>query len=108
MLALQRGKIERWQLHLRENTVERVDLLKAAAEPPLPSFHSKGLKTDKLPAHVFEIDEDAKDEVSRRASVSLYETLITAERKSDLLLTHRALHEQTIPCSRDARGDQFS
>lgn len=27
------------------------------------SVHSKGLKTDKLPAHVFEIDEDAKDEV---------------------------------------------
>lgn len=28
-------------------------------------FHSKGLKTDKLPNQVFEIDEDAKDEVSR-------------------------------------------
>lgn len=27
-------------------------------------FHSKGLKTDKLPNQVFEIDEDAKDEVS--------------------------------------------
>uniref|UniRef100_A0A674EA37 Dedicator of cytokinesis 11 n=1 Tax=Salmo trutta TaxID=8032 RepID=A0A674EA37_SALTR len=27
---------------------------------------SKGLKTDKLPAHVFEIDEDAKDEVFKR------------------------------------------
>uniref|UniRef100_A0A8C7NFH8 Dedicator of cytokinesis 11 n=1 Tax=Oncorhynchus mykiss TaxID=8022 RepID=A0A8C7NFH8_ONCMY len=27
-------------------------------------FDSKGLKTDKLPAHVFEIDEDAKDEDS--------------------------------------------
>ncbi|CDQ83330.1 unnamed protein product [Oncorhynchus mykiss] len=27
-------------------------------------FHSKGLKMDKLPAHVFEIDEDAKDEDS--------------------------------------------
>lgn len=33
-------------------------------EPHLLSFYSKGLKTDKLPAHVFEIDEDAKDEVS--------------------------------------------
>lgn len=27
-------------------------------------FHSKGLKTDKLPNQVFEVDEDAKDEVS--------------------------------------------
>lgn len=31
------------------------------------AFHSKGLKTDKLPTQVFEIDEDAKDEVSRAA-----------------------------------------
>lgn len=31
------------------------------------AFDSKGLKTDKLPAQVFEIDEDAKDEVSRAA-----------------------------------------
>ncbi|XP_038831645.1 dedicator of cytokinesis protein 11-like [Salvelinus namaycush] len=29
---------------------------------------SKGLKTDKLPAHVFEIDEDAKDEVNDDSS----------------------------------------
>lgn len=36
-------------------------------DPHLLSFYSKGLKTDKLPAHVFEIDEDAKDEVSREA-----------------------------------------
>lgn len=27
-------------------------------------FYSKGLKTDKLPNQVFEVDEDAKDEVS--------------------------------------------
>lgn len=27
-------------------------------------FYSKGLKTEKLPAHTFEVDEDAKDEVS--------------------------------------------
>lgn len=36
-------------------------------DPHLLSFYSKGLKTDKLLAHVFEIDEDAKDEVSREA-----------------------------------------
>lgn len=36
--------------------------------PDSVCFHSKGLKTDKLPAHLFEIDEDAKDEVSRGAS----------------------------------------
>lgn len=29
-------------------------------------FGSKGLKSDKLPVHVFEIDEDAKDEVRGR------------------------------------------
>lgn len=31
-------------------------------------FHSKGLKTDKLPSHLFEIDEDAKDEVRRHTA----------------------------------------
>lgn len=36
--------------------------------PDSVCFHSKGLKTDKLPAHLFEIDEDAKDEVSGGAS----------------------------------------
>lgn len=40
-------------------------------DPLSLSFHSKGLKTDKLPAHVFEIDEDAKDEVSRGVQVAL-------------------------------------
>lgn len=40
-------------------------------DPLSLSFHSKGLKTDKLPAHVFEIDEDAKDEVSRGVRVAL-------------------------------------
>lgn len=37
-------------------------------DPDCVCFYSKGLKTDKLPAHLFEIDEDAKDEVSRRAA----------------------------------------
>lgn len=37
-------------------------------DPDSVCFHSKGLKTDKLPTHLFEIDEDAKDEVSRGAS----------------------------------------
>lgn len=36
-------------------------------------FYSKGLKTDKLPAQLFEIDEDAKDEVSRGASGNFYQ-----------------------------------
>lgn len=31
-------------------------------------LYSKGLKTDKLPAQLFEIDEDAKDEVRSRAT----------------------------------------
>lgn len=48
---------------------EGADLLKTVDthKPVSLYFHSKGLKTDKLPAHVFEIDEDAKDEVSRGA-----------------------------------------
>lgn len=64
--ALQRVKdAERQQTapqgkHSREGT----DLLETA-DPLSLSFQSKGLKTDKLPAHVFEIDEDAKDEVSK-------------------------------------------
>lgn len=37
-------------------------------DPDCVCFYSKGLKTDKLPAHLFEIDEDAKDEVSRGAA----------------------------------------
>lgn len=46
------------------------DLLKTADPHSFSVFFfskSKGLKTDKLPAHAFEIDEDAKDEVSSSA-----------------------------------------
>lgn len=68
------------------------------ADPLSLSFQSKGLKTDKLPAHVFEIDEDAKDEVSRGLSAVRSQTLITAGRMSALLLTHWALYGQIAPC----------
>lgn len=64
-------------------------------DPLLLYFCSKGLKTDKLQAYVFEIDEDAKDEVSRGAPD---QTLITAVRMSGLLLSHWATHGQISLC----------
>lgn len=53
------------------NTVEKGLILLSTSDPLSLSFQSKGLKTDKLPAHTFEIDEDAKDEVSREARALL-------------------------------------
>lgn len=76
---------------------EGADLL-MTTDPLSLSFQSKGMKTDKLPAHVFEIDEDAKDEVSRRAQPLLeLQTLIITGRMSGLRLT-QALYGETAPC----------
>lgn len=89
-------RIEMWREnrphHRGKYSREGPDLLKTA-DPLSLSFQSKGLKTDKLPAHVFEIDEDAKDEVSRGASSAIIsQALITAVMMSGLPFVDRPHH----------------